>query len=238
MLTVAILAGGLASRLGSLSSNNPKALVSVAGKPFIFHQLNFLKLQGIKKVVICVGHLGEIIENVVGDGSFFNLDIKYSYDGPFLLGTGGAIKKALMLLGNNFYILYGDTYLKINFSEIEDLFFRKSFPALMTIYKNKNIFDKSNVFYNSGIIYEYNKNFPNESMEFIDYGVSIVNAEIFDNYELDKNFDISDVFNYLSINNKLAGYEAHEQFYEIGSLPGLKLAESHLSQLFNQKDRI
>ena len=122
MLPVAILAGGLATRLRPITETVPKALVEVAGEPFIFRQLDYLRNQGIRRVVLCLGYLGEMIQEIVGDGSKFELDISYSHDGPVLLGTGGAIKQALPLLGEQFFVLYGDSFLPVDFAPVERAF--------------------------------------------------------------------------------------------------------------------
>lgn len=145
MLTVAILAGGAGTRLTSITKTLPKALVEISGKPFIFYQLSYLQKQGVKKVVICSGYMGEMIESAVGDGSKFNLKISYSSDGSKLLGTGGAIKKALPKLGDQFFILYGDTFLPINFNLVQQTYFLENYPLLMTILKNNGQWDRSNV---------------------------------------------------------------------------------------------
>ena len=114
-LPVAILAGGLATRLRPVTEDTPKALLDVAGKPFVVRQLEYLRQQGIVRVVLCVGYLGEQIRAVVGDGSALGLEVLYSWDGPQLLGTGGALRHALSALGEQFMVLYGDSYLPIDF---------------------------------------------------------------------------------------------------------------------------
>ena len=143
-LPVAILAGGLGTRLEKKILDKPKVLIDVAGKPFISRQLNYLSDQGIKDIVICIAHLGEQIKDYVGNGSKYNLNVTYSDDGDQLLGTGGSIKKACSILGKNFYILYGDSFLPINFSLVEKAFFQEKKPALMTVLKNQGHWDKSN----------------------------------------------------------------------------------------------
>lgn len=229
MLPVAILAGGLATRLRPTTEKIPKALIEVAGKPFIFHQLQYLRKQGIKKVVLCVGYLCEMIEEEVGDGSKFDIDISYSYDGDFLLGTGGSIKKALPFLDENFYVLYGDSFLPIHFKPIEDFFFGCKKPALMTIILNENKWDKSNVIFNDGLVLEYNKNEPRSEMKFIDYGLGVLSKSLFDTYEEKVAFDLADLYHLLSTQNQLAGFKVKERFYEIGSHQGIKETELYLS---------
>jgi NDP-sugar pyrophosphorylase family protein len=231
MMPVAILAGGLATRLRPITKKIPKALIQVAGKPFIFHQLQYLHKEGIRKVVLCLGYLCEMIEKEVGDGSKFDLDITYSYDGDFLLGTGGAIKKALSLLDENFYVLYGDSFLPIHYRPVEETFLKSKKPALMTVILNENKWDKSNVIFKDGLVLEYNKEEPKPAMKFIDYGLGILSKSLFDNYEEKVVFDLADLYHLLSIQNRLAGFEVNERFYEIGSHQGIKEAELYLSAI-------
>jgi NDP-sugar pyrophosphorylase family protein len=229
MLPVAILAGGLATRLRPITEKIPKALIEVAGKPFIFHQLQYLRKEGIEKVVLCVGYLCEMIQEEVGDGSKFDLDISYSYDGDFLLGTGGSIKNALPLLDENFYVLYGDSFLPIHFAPIEESFLNSKKPALMTVILNENQWDKSNVIFKDGIVLEYNKKEPKSEMKFIDYGLGVLSKSLFDQYEEKVAFDLADLYHLLSIKSQLAGFEVNERFYEIGSHQGIKETELYLS---------
>src|SRR5580765_1312436 len=123
MLPVAILAGGFATRLRPITEMIPKALVDVAGRPFIVRQIEYLRDQGAARIVLCVGYLGEQIEAVVGDGRGLGLEVVYSYDGPRLLGTGGALRRALPKLGEQFLVMYGDSWLPIDFKAVESAFF-------------------------------------------------------------------------------------------------------------------
>ena len=229
MLPVAILAGGLATRLGPITEKIPKALINIAGKPFIFHQLQYLRKEGIRKVVLCVGYLGEMIQEEVGDGSKFDLEITYSYDGDFLLGTGGTIKKALPVLDKNFYVLYGDSFLPIHFDLVEKAFLKSKKPALMTVILNENKWDRSHAIFKDGLVLEYSKKDPKPTMKFIDYGLGILSKSLFDKYEEKVAFDLADLYQFLSIENQLAGFEVNERFYEIGSHQGIKETELYLS---------
>jgi len=221
-LSVAILAGGLATRLHPITKTIPKALVDVAGKPFIARQLDYLRQQGITRVVLCIGYLGEQVEGVVGDGSSYGMEVLYSWDGPHLLGTGGALKQALPLMGEHFFVYYGDSYLPIDFREVERSFFASGKPALMTVLKNNNQWDKSNVLFQNGCIIEYNKRDPKLEMTHIDYGLGILSASVFENAPANELFDLADVYHDLSMRELLAGCEVFERFYEIGSHKGLE----------------
>jgi len=228
MLPVAILAGGLATRLYPITLTIPKSLVKVAGKPFIFYQLKYLRQQGIKKVDLCTGHLGEMIKSYVGDGSKFDLKILYSLDGNKLLGTGGAIKKALPLLGDKFFVLYGDTFLPIKFDLIEKDFLSSNKLCLITVLKNNDKWDKSNIFFENNLLIKYNKKNPSIKMEYIDYGLSAVSASIFDSYSNGIFFDLSNVYETLSTKKQLKGFEVYERFYEIGTPNSLLETEKYL----------
>ena len=222
MFPVAILAGGLATRLRPITSKIPKALVDVAGRPFIAWQLDYLKKQGINHVVICAGYLGEQIEAFVGDGTVYGLSIEYSFDGPLLLGTGGALRQALPLLGDEFFVFYGDSYLPINFQDVAFDFQHQGKPSLMTVLKNNDQWDKSNVLFSKGLLVEYNKHNPKAEMAYVDYGLGVMTARVLLNYPENEPFDLAEVYYQLSIHGDLAGYEVFERFYEIGSHKGLK----------------
>lgn len=227
MLPVAILAGGLATRLRPITEKIPKALLPVAGEPFIYHQLRYLQQQGIEKVTLCIGYLGEMIEATVGDGRQFGLRVTYSPDGPKLLGTGGALKQALPLLGEEFFVLYGDSFLPIDFAAVQGTFLQSGKPALMTVLRNGDRWDKSNVFFRDGKVEEYNKRVPRADMEFIDYGLGILSGFVFDSYSPGQPFDLADLYHALSLEGNLVGHEVYERFYEIGSLRGLEETETY-----------
>mgnify|MGYP001223093129 CR=1 FL=1 len=231
MLPTAILSGGLATRLHPVTKTLPKALIKISGQPFIFHQLKFLRKQGIRKVVICIGHLGEMIKSCVGDGSKFDLEILYSSEEEKLLGTGGAIKKALPKLGENFFVLYGDTFLPINFNLVEKAYMASDKLCMMTILKNDGKWDQSNVLFKKNKLIEYNKRKPTIEMKYIDYGLSILSADIFKTYLNKSIFDLSDLYESLSVQNKIEGYQVYERFYEIGTHNAIKETEKYFSNI-------
>jgi N-acetyl-alpha-D-muramate 1-phosphate uridylyltransferase len=229
MLPVAILAGGLATRLRPLTDRVPKALLSIAGRPFIFHQLRLLKNQGIDRVVLCVGHLGEQIKVAVGDGRNLGLAIQYSFDGNELLGTGGALKKALPLLGNHFFVLNGDSYLPCSFARIQSAFESVRRPALMTVLRNDGRWDKSNILLKNGELIEYDKKSPRLDMLHIDFGLSVLSNDVFSKHCESNAIDLADICRELSKSGQLAAIEVFERFYEIGSLQGIRDTEEFLS---------
>lgn len=228
MFPVAILAGGLATRLRPITEKIPKALVEVAGRPFIEWQLDYLKAQGVTHVVLCVGYLGEQIRELIGDGSAYGLQVDYSFDGPKLLGTAGALKQAIPLLGDTFFVFYGDSYLPIDFRAVECSFIEQKKPALMTVLKNGDQWDTSNVVFKNGRLIEYNKQKKNSEMNYIDYGLGIVKTSVFSSMPENEPFDLATIYHQLSLQGNLAAYEVFERFYEIGSHQGLKETTEYL----------
>ncbi len=226
---VAILAGGLATRLKPITEKVPKVLVPVAGKPFLAHQIKLLREQGIRRAVLCVGHLGEMVQREFGDGRAHGIRLDYSFDGPALRGTGGALRQALPLLGGSFFVLYGDSYLPVAFAPIAEHFESCGKPGLMTVFRNEGRFDASNVVFAKGEIAVYDKKLRLPEMRHIDYGLSLFRAEVFERYPSDKAFDLAQVMGDLVAKRELAGFEVTERFYEIGSHAGLSELDALLS---------
>jgi len=220
MFPVAILAGGLATRLRPATEKIPKSLLSVAGEPFISWQLKLLKKNGIERVVICAGYLGEQIKDFVKDGADFGLEVSYSFDGDKLLGTGGALKKALPKLGDKFFTIYGDSYLTADFKAVGDAFIKSGKNALMTVYKNNGQYDKSNVVFKNGQLIAYSKKDKLPDMNYIDYGLGCFKTKLFAEKK-EEVFDMADIYSEQVELGNVLGYEVFERFYEIGSFEGL-----------------
>jgi NDP-sugar pyrophosphorylase family protein len=228
-LPVAILAGGLATRLRPLSEQVPKILIDIAGEPFAHHQLRLLALNGIRRVVYCLGHLGEQVVAAIGDGSRFGVEVSYVFDGPRLMGTGGALIGALPELGERFFILYGDSYLDIDYQAAATAQAASGQPALMTVYANAGRWDTSNVEFTDGRIIRYSKKHRNERMHHIDYGLSIVHRSIFDRLPRHVAIDLATIYEDLADSGNLAGFEVFRRFYEIGSFAGITELRSYLA---------
>lgn len=220
-LPVAILAGGLATRLRPITEKVPKLLIEVAGEPFFSHQIRLLKAAGLTRIVLCVGYLGEKIVELYGDGSRHGVRIEYSFDGPKLLGTGGALIQALPKLGDAFYVLYGDSYLPVDYRAIGDHFIQSGRLGLMTVYENRELYDASNVWFENGEIQVYDKKNKMPQMHHIDYGLGLFRAAAFDGFPRHEIVDLAAVQTSLVSRRQLAGYEMHQRFYEIGSHAGL-----------------
>jgi NDP-sugar pyrophosphorylase family protein len=228
-LPVAILAGGRATRLGPIAERMPKALVDVAGRPFAVHQLKLLRGHGLTDIVFLVGHLGEMICNTLGDGARWGVNVRYVFDGPQPLGTGGAIRRALPALGDAFFVLYGDSYLECDFGAVERTFLASGKGGLMTVYRNDNRLDVSNVQYEDGLIVRYDKQHRTPEMRHIDYGLGAFRASAFAGRGEDERFDLTAVFQDLLAHDDLSGVEVPDRFYEIGSPAGLEETRAYLT---------
>ena len=228
MPPVVILAGGLATRLYPVTKQIPKSLITVAGRPFIDHQLALIRKKGVRQVILCVGYLGEMIEDFVKDGSRWGIEVRYSYDGDTLLGTGGAIKKASNILPESFIILYGDSYLNIDFESISRHFYALDMPVLMTVYRNHDTSDRSNIMMKDGKIIKYDKRSHDPSMEYIDYGLIVIQKKIFEGSPKNEPFDLSLVLSQSVEAGLVAPYEVEQRFYEIGSAVGIKETEDYI----------
>lgn len=227
-IPVAILAGGLATRLRPITESVPKSLVLVAGRPFLAHQLELLHAQGIRRAVLCIGFLGEMIQSEFGDEAY-GIKLDYSFDGEKLLGTGGAIKRALPKLGEEFFVLYGDSYLPIDWEPVADSFRRSGKHGLMTVFRNDNLYDASNIVFRNGEILQYDKKAKLSEMRHIDYGLSLFKSSVFDMYPNNQVIDLAEVMGALVRTCQIAGYEVQERFYEMGSQAGLAELENLLN---------
>jgi MurNAc alpha-1-phosphate uridylyltransferase len=227
-LPIAILAGGLATRLQPVTAAVPKSLLEVAGRPFIFHQLELLRRNRIVEVVLCVGHLGEQIQAVLGDGGKLGMHVRYVSDGPQLLGTGGALKNALPELGPAFLVLYGDSYLDIDYQEVVGAFETSGKLGLMTVFRNQGRWDRSNIHMQGNRILAYDKHFPTANMQYIDYGLGALKRAALDDVSLGQPSDLADIYRALLAREELAAAEVKRRFYEIGSIAGLEETSEYL----------
>lgn len=225
---LALLAGGMAARLHPLTLDTPKSLIRVAGEPFIAHQLRWLHANGLREIVICCGHLARQIQNFAGDGSNFGLSLQYSHDGPTPLGTGGAIRAALPLLGKRFLIMYGDSWLSEPITPIWRAYRQSGKPALMSVFCNDNRWGASNAELRDGLVVRYSKHQPSPAMHHIDYGLSAMDSDVVAHWKTSA-FDLAEVWSGLADCGMLAAYEARSRFYEIGSLSALRETEAAIS---------
>jgi NDP-sugar pyrophosphorylase family protein len=222
-----ILAGGLGMRLRPITETIPKALLPINGRPFADYQLAWLARQSITEVVYCIGYLGNMVADHVGNGSAFGLLVQYVDEGPTLKGTAGALRLALDagVLADAFFVLYGDSFLPIAFPPVFERFRASGCPALMTVMRNGNRWDRSNVIYNPPAIELYDKKADDAvraRMMHIDYGLSVLaRTLIAERVPPGTVSDLADLFRDLSGAGKLAGFEITERFYEVGSSAGI-----------------
>ncbi len=230
MLQVVIIAGGLATRLWPETKSVPKSLIEINGKPFIDWQLKLLKEQGVDKVLLCIGYLGDQIKDYVGNGEKWGLKVDYSSEGENLLGTGGALRNALDKLDDFFFLTYGDSYLPINYSNVSDSFFNLRKPALMTIYKNNSNYDKSNIVMKNNVIKKYEKGSEDPELIYIDYGLLVMSKSIISKFEGGKKIDLADPLKELVKKEELSSFEVYQRFYEVGSRTGIEMLENYLKK--------
>jgi NDP-sugar pyrophosphorylase family protein len=229
MPPIAVLAGGLATRMQPATLTVPKSMLEVAGEPFIAHQLRLFRRQGLERVVLCLGYLGEQVAAFVGDGGHYGLQAAYSYDGAVLLGTGGALRCALPLLGEEFLVTYGDSFLDVPFRPVVDAYRVASTSGLMTVFHNSGRWDISNVEFTDGRIIDYSKT-PTPRMTYIDYGLTMLSSSTLATFAEGEAFDLADVYRRLVREGRMTGFEVKRRFYEIGSPAGRAETETYLRQ--------
>jgi NDP-sugar pyrophosphorylase family protein len=222
-----ILAGGLGTRMRPLTETCPKTLLPVAGRPFGYHQMHWLAAQLVTDVAYCIGHQGDLIRRYWDQEPSPGPTIRYVDEGERLRGTAGALRLALEqgVLDDCFFVLYGDSFLPVEFGPVWRAFQASGQPALMTVLRNEGRWDRSNVIYQPGLVVRYDKAAA-PGMQYIDYGLSCFRREVFEEFT---HSDLSLVFRDLSLQNRLAGFEVRERFYEIGSPAGLQDFENYLA---------
>ena len=229
-MQVAILAGGLATRLGDLTRNQPKSTLKIRGKTFLEYQLELLRRAGIKDIILCLGHMGEQIERHFGNGRNYGVNIDYSYEEK-PLGTAGALKKAAHMLDDPFFTMYGDSYLSLDFPAAMRYFKSQNKLALMTVYKNYDRYDRSNTAIEGNLVKKFSKKEKTEDMVYIEYGANIFSKEALRLIPESQSYSLDDLFFILIEQHELLAYEVGERFYEIGSLSGLKEFEEFVRSM-------
>jgi NDP-sugar pyrophosphorylase family protein len=231
----AILAGGLATRLRPITATIPKALVEVAGRPFIDHQLGLLRANGIRQVVLCLGYLGGQVEQHLGNGSAFGMALRYSYDGDRLLGTGGALRRALPLLDEVFWVMYGDSFMDIDYRAVLADFRQCGRLGMMTVLRNQNQWDRSNVVFRKGLLLCYDKRAQTPEMTHIDYGIALLHRTALERIPPGEAYDLADLYHALVAEGQMAGHEVTQRFYEIGSPANLDETRTYLEAKYRSK---
>jgi NDP-sugar pyrophosphorylase family protein len=231
-MQIAILAGGMATRLGDLTINQPKSMIKIYGKPFLEYQLDFLRKGGITKVVLCLGHMGKQIARYFGEGRRYGVTISYSFEDS-LLGTAGALRRARHLLDDRFFVMYGDSYLFPDFNQIMAFFSSHKKLALMTVYKNYDRYDRSNTVVEGNLVKRYSKIAKTDDMIYIDYGLNILSQDCLELVPESQFYPLEELFTRLIEKKELLAFEVKERFYEIGSPQGLKEFEYFARNVLN-----
>ena len=227
---MAILAGGLATRLGDLTKDQPKSMVQISGKPFLEYQLDFLKRQAVRDIILCTGRFKEQVENYFRDGREFGVNMKYSREDK-LLGTAGALKKAEPLLNDVFFTMYGDSHLFLDFNRVMSYFESRNKLALMTVYKNYDRYDRSNTVVEGNLVKKFSKKEKTKDMVYIEYGANIFKKEVLRMIPENQFYSLDDLFPRLIEIEELLAFEVGERFYEIGSPQGLREFEEYIKML-------
>jgi N-acetyl-alpha-D-muramate 1-phosphate uridylyltransferase len=235
--TCLVLGGGIGTRMRPATDNLPKPLLRVAGEPFAVHQLRWLASEGVTDVVYSIGYLGHMIRDALANRRDLGCTVRFVDEGPRLVGTGGAVRLAIDEgeLEGTFFVLYGDSYLRLDLESVEDCFERSHAEALMTVYRNDGEWGSSNAEFDGQRVVRYDKREPDPEaagMHYIDYGLSILRTDsVRDRLPPGTRSDLADMLSSLSLEGRLAGYEAHQRFFEIGSPAGLADLRRHLESL-------
>ena len=227
-MQIVILCGGLATRLGSITKNIPKSMIKIKNKPFLEYQIENLKKSRVKDIILCVGHLSEQIKNYFGNGEKYGVNIKYSHDGDKQLGPIGALKNAETLVDDTFFILYGDSYLELDYQKMYSFFKNKSKLGLMAVYKNFNRFDKSNLIVKDNMIVTYGEKERTKDMIYIDYGTSLLRKKSLNLIPKNTFFKTGDFFSKLISKDELLAFEVKERFYHIGNPDALEEFKNYI----------
>jgi len=225
-MQIVILAGGLATRLRPMTNDIPKSMIQVENKPFLQHQIELLRQNEVSDIVLCVGHLSHMIKDYFGDGKRFGVRIRYSDEGENLLGTGGALKKAEPLLEDEFFLMYGDSYLLLNYRSVESYYEKFERFCLLVVYKNYNLYDNSNVGIKDGLISVYDKNNPLGQLTYIDVGLSILRKGVLNQISSVTPSPLEELYQKIIAKKEMLAYVVNQRFYEIGSFQGLKEFEN------------
>jgi NDP-sugar pyrophosphorylase family protein len=221
-MQIVIICGGLATRLGNLSKNIPKSMLDIQGKPFLEYQIEYLKKHSIKDIILCVGYLSETIEKYFGNGKKFGVNIKYSYDGEKLLGPMGAVKNAESKLDDIFFIMYGDSYISVDFQKVHSYFLKHNKLGLMVVYKNCNKYDNSNLSVRDNLVIGHKVSGITEDINYIDYGTSLLRKKSLALIPEDSFCSTEQFFIKLINKKELLAYEANKRFYHIGTPESLE----------------
>lgn len=232
-MQMVILCGGLATRLGNHTKTIPKSMMPIEGKPFLEYQIENLKKNSIIEIVLCIGHLWDKIENYFGDGSNFGVNIKYSYDGDKLLGPIGAVKNAEHMLHDIFFIMYGDSFLFVDFEKVHSSFLNYDKFGMMVVYKNNNKYDKSNLLVKGNMVVGHKEKHKIKEMNYIDYGTSILRKKVLKSIPKNTFCTTESFFSDLIDKRQLLAFEVKKRFYHIGNPDALEEFKQYINYYYN-----
>jgi MurNAc alpha-1-phosphate uridylyltransferase len=223
-----VLAGGFATRMRPRTLTVPKAMIEVAGRPFVEWQLELLARAGLRDIVMCIAHLGESLRAHVGDGARFGVRVAWSEEGPKLLGTAGALRAALPLLAATFLVTYGDSYLPFDYSQpLRTLEAHHDCDGVMAVYKNDDKWDSSNVLTDGVWVLRYEKGAQDPALDHIDYGATALRREVIAALPSGEPSGLDRLQHELADRKRLRACVARDRFFEIGSPEGLAALELH-----------
>jgi len=229
---IVIIAGGLATRLQPITETIPKSMVLLKGKPFFEYQIELCKKNGVREIIFCGGHLWEQVNNYFGNGEKFGVKIIYSIENE-KLDTGGAVKNAFEHLDDEFFVMYGDSYLTLDWQKAYKFLKKSGAKGLMTTYENNWHPEPSNVLVGGGgYIKEYNKEKPGKEMRFIEYGINIFPKDIIKKIP-GKSFPISRYFDFLIKRGQLVSYPSKDRFFEVGCFEGIDGCLKYFDKTFS-----
>jgi NDP-sugar pyrophosphorylase family protein len=227
-----ILAGGLGTRLGLLTADTPKPMVPVAGVPYLEHQLRLLERQSIHDIVLLTGYLGNIVEDYFGDGSRLGLRIRYSRE-TTPLGTGGALRLAAPLLEEQFLVIYGDSYLPVDYQAVARALDQSGAVGLVVVYNNRlaDTSVRNNIAVDAeGFVVRYDKEALNDAtLDFVEAGVLAFRRSVIalipeGCVSLEKR-----TFGELIAVRQLYSWRTSRRFYDIGTPERLRIFEEYLA---------
>jgi MurNAc alpha-1-phosphate uridylyltransferase len=233
VVQVLVLAGGLGTRMWPQTATVPKALLPVTGRPFAEHQVELLVANGIDDIVFAIAYRGGMIRSALGDGRRWGVRIRYSDEGAHARGTGGAVRRfaASAMADEVFAVLYGDSYLRIDYPAVWEAYSRNRAPTLITVLENRDRWDTSNAAFAADGSLLYRKGAGGRGgMHHIDCGLSVLSREVvLERIPPHGISDLADLFAELGEQGELAGYEVRERFYEIGSKRGIAELDAFLA---------
>ncbi len=230
-----VLMGGLGTRLGEQTKKHPKSMLRVEGLPFFDYELFLLKRAGFTDFLFLTGFGSEEVEEYYGDGSSLGVKIDYSKDGEKLLGTGGAVRRAFDKLEEEFLLLYGDSFMDIDYGETLERYSeakKDGATCLMTVMKNAGRFDKSNCVVREGKLLSYDKENPLPEMDYIDYGVSVYKKSLFAGIPEGEAFDIARLQKAEAAAGRCGIHIVNRRFYEIGRPESLSECAEYIKHRF------